>query len=126
MKLIQAAESPFIAIIFFKAIILKYPAVAAEVMARTPQMFRGVELKMKYSQVISSSEISDDILEVSNLPEQVSKELLEYYFESPKSGGCPNGVKDVTLLRPGVAKVLFSSPDSECFCIIWWYSRSQN
>ena len=73
---------------------------------------------MKYSdcnQVLSSSEVSEDILEVSNLPEQISKEFLELYFESPKSGGCSDGVKNVTLLRPGVAKVLFSSSDSEFF-----------
>jgi hypothetical protein len=85
-------------------------------MAKRPQSFRGVELTMKYSdcnQVINSSEVSDDILEVSNLPEQISKEHLELYFESPKSGGCSSGVKNVTLLRPGVAKVLFSSSESE-------------
>ena len=73
---------------------------------------------MKYfdcNQVLSSSEVSEDILEVSNLPEQISKEFLELYFESPKSGGCSDGVKNVTLLGPGVAKVLFSSSDSEFF-----------
>ena len=83
-------------------------------------MFKGVELSMKYfdcNQVLSSSEVSEDILEVRNLPEQISKEFLELYFESPKSGGCSDGVKNVTLLRPGVAKVLFSSSDSEFFRI---------
>ena len=112
-KVMKLMGSPFIAILFFKAIVLKYLAAAAEVMAKRPQTYRGVELMMKYSEVLSSPEVSEDILEVSNLPEQISKELLELYFESPKSGGCSDGVKNVTLLRPGVAKVLFSSSDSE-------------
>ena len=85
-------------------------------MAKRPQTFKGVELEMKYSksdQELSSVEISDDTLEVSNIPENVSKEYLELYFESPKSGGCVDGVKNVTMLRPGVAKVLFSSSRSK-------------
>ena len=85
-------------------------------MAKRPQTFKGVELEMKYSksdQELSSVEISDDTLEVSNLPENISKEYLELYFESPKSGGCADGVKNVTMLRPGVAKVLFSSSKSK-------------
>ena len=85
-------------------------------MAKRPQKFKGLELDMKYSktdQESSSVELSDDTLQVSNLPENVSKEYLEFYFESPKSGGCPDGVKNVTLIRPGMAKVLFSSSKGE-------------
>ena len=85
-------------------------------MAKRPQRFKEVELDMKYSksnEELISVEVSDDTLKVSNLPEDISKEFLEFYFESPRSGGCANAVKNVTLLRPGVAKVLFSSSESE-------------
>ena len=85
-------------------------------MAKRPQKFRGVELEIKYAkcgQSLSSVEISDDTLEVSNLPGNISEEYLQLYFENPKSGGCDDAVKSITFLRPGVAKVQFSSSESE-------------
>ena len=85
-------------------------------MKKKPQKFKEIELEMKYSKTVqesSSVDVSDDTIKVTNLPENISKEYLEFYFESPKSGGCVDGVKNVTLIRPGVAKVLFSSPKSE-------------
>ena len=86
-------------------------------MAKKVHNFKGVQLELKYSKCAhsesSKATFDDTTLEVSNLPENTSKEYLEYYFESPKSGGCENAVKEITLVQPGVAKVLFSSPKSE-------------
>ena len=55
-----------------------------------------------------------DTLEVRNFPASVSKDLVELYFENPKSGGCDGAVKSVSITGPGVAQVRFSSPTSEC------------
>ena len=55
----------------------------------------------------------DDTLQISNLPEHISKEYLQFYLESPKSGGSADGVKDIQIMSTGMAKVLFSSPKSK-------------
>jgi RNA recognition motif-containing protein len=58
-------------------------------------------------------ELPLDTLEVSNLPSDVTKDVLELYFENPKSGGQDGAVKDVSFVSPGVAHVKFSDPESE-------------
>ena len=55
-----------------------------------------------------------DTLEVSNFPVDVSKDLVELYFENPRSGGCEGAVKSITIIGPGAAQVQFSTDTSEC------------
>ena len=50
---------------------------------------------------------SKDTLEISNLPQECDKETIQLYFESPKSGGHPDGVKSIQIIGDGVARVQF-------------------
>ena len=68
---------------------------------------------MDRKQEEDSEQVVQDTLEVSNLPSNVSEDILELYFESPKSGGCDDAVKAVTFVSPGVAQVQFSTAESE-------------
>ena len=52
-----------------------------------------------------------DVLEVSGLPHDVDLMLLEMYFESSRSGGCPDAVEKCTVVRKGTAHVKFQSPE---------------
>lgn len=49
-------------------------------------------------------------IEVRNLPPKIEPDMLEMYFESAKSGGCNESVKDVTIISPDVAHVTFHKP----------------
>ena len=89
---------------------------AAETVAKKVHKLQGVELKIKFAECVrecdSKGDTENDTLEVRNLPKNASKDYLELYFESPKSGGCTDGVKEVRFVKPGVARVLFKSPRS--------------
>ena len=50
-----------------------------------------------------------DTLEVTGLPDGVSEGLIELYFEDSKSGGCADAIKDISFVRPGVARIQFTS-----------------
>ena len=91
-------------------------AVAANVIAKQEHKLQGSLLQVNYAdhnQEEMTTYLLDDTLEVSNLPHDVSEDLLALYFESPKSGGCADTVKSVTILRPGVARIQFSSTKGE-------------
>ena len=78
--------------------------------------FQGNTLELKVYTPSMETEVEElplDTLEVSNLPSNVTKDVLELYFESPKSGGHDGAVKDVSFVSPGVAQVKFSDPESE-------------
>ena len=49
-------------------------------------------------------------IEVSNVPEGVTKEVLQAYFELAKSGGCANAVADCTKIGPRRFYVTFHDP----------------
>ena len=95
---------------------LYYTTVAADVLANESHKFGGAELHVQYwvvSQEADSKVVAvRDTLEVSNLPSDITKDYLEFYFESPKSGGCADCVKDITMVKPGVAHVQFT--DAAC------------
>ena len=55
-----------------------------------------------------------DTLEVRNLPHNVSSDALQLYFESPKSGGCADGVKEITFVESGVVCVQLTDARGEC------------
>ena len=84
--------------------------------AKQEHKLQGSKLQVKYvdhNQEEMMTYPLDDTLEVSNLPGDVSEELLELYFESTKSGGCADAVKSITVIRPGVVRIQFSSAKSE-------------
>ena len=92
--------------------------VAANVMAVKDHTLQRASLKIEYmchNQEEAGFDYNEiqDTLEVSNLPSDVSEDILELYFDNPRSGGCEGAVKAVSLIRQGVAKVQFSSAKSE-------------
>ena len=54
-----------------------------------------------------------DTLEISNLPQECDEETMQLYFENPKSGGCPGGVKNIEIIGGGVARVQFVDDQSK-------------
>ena len=87
-------------------------------MMRTHKL-HGVELQLKpyeESSVATARSEYHDILEVSGLPDGISEGLIELYFENSKSGGCADAVKDITFVRPGVARVQFTSDTGITIC----------
>ena len=92
-------------------------AVAAGILAKEEHKLKGSIIQVCYFEDSEDKAETDqlrDTLEVSNLPADVSEELLEFYFESPKSGGCEGAVKSVTIIGPGIAQVQFSTDKSKC------------
>lgn len=84
-------------------------------MAKKRHQLNGAQLEVKFAECSceqGTANIADDTLVIRNLPKNMTKEYLQLYFESHRSGGCANGVKEVTLAEPGVATVCFSSPTS--------------
>ena len=77
---------------------------------------QGTELQVKVYQVkllASPYSRTRDTLEVTGLPDDISKDVLELYFENPKSGGCPDAVKNISFPRHGVAQIQFTSDTSK-------------
>ena len=52
-------------------------------------------------------------LEVSNIPVDIKEDFLQMYFENPKSGGCADCVKDITIIKPGIAHVQLTDAASK-------------
>lgn len=85
-------------------------------MKKSSHILQGNALEVKvYTPSIKTElkELPLDTLEVSNLPSKVTREILELYFESPKSGGETGAVRDIHFISPGVAHVKFSDPESK-------------
>ena len=85
-------------------------------MKKSIHKFQGNILKVKVYTPSVETELEEfpvDILEVSNLPSDVTEDTLELYFESPKSGGHDRAVQDISFISPGVAHVKFSDTESE-------------
>jgi len=54
-----------------------------------------------------------DTLEVSGLPPSADKELLELYFETPRSGSLDGAVEECSIVSPGTAHIKFQSPEGK-------------
>ena len=52
-------------------------------------------------------------LEVSNIPVDMKEDYLQMYFENPKSGGCADCVKDITIIKPGIAHIQLTDAASK-------------
>ena len=91
-------------------------AVAENILKKSSHTFQGSTLELKVYTPSVEAELEElplDTVEVSNLPSNVTKEVLELYFESSKSGGQDGAVQDISFVSPGVAHVKFSDPESE-------------
>ena len=58
----------------------------------------------------SESEEESNQIEVSHVPDSVTKVILKTYFEMPKSGGQKGAVTDCKELGKGVFLVTFRDP----------------
>lgn len=91
-----------------------FPAAAAGVLAKQEHKFLGAKLQVKYYVSTCIEECPPkDTLEISNLPVNIHVDTLELYLESPKSGGCAGGVKEIKIVSPGIARVQFNSETSK-------------
>ena len=91
--------------------------VAAGILVKKEHKLKGSIIQVCYFEDNEDKAETDqlrDTLEVSNFPADVSKELVELYFENPRSGGCEGAVKSITIIGPGVAQVQFSTDTGEC------------
>lgn len=92
-------------------------AVAAGILAKEEHKLKGSIIQVCYFEDNEDKVETDqlhDTLEISNFPANISEDLVEFYFENPRSGGCEGAVKSVTIIGPGVAQVQFSTDTSEC------------
>lgn len=55
----------------------------------------------------------NNTIEVSNLPQDCTEDMLELYFDNPRSGGCVGGVKAVQMVGVGLAQIEFINASSE-------------
>lgn len=90
--------------------------VTVEIVSQLPPDFHQAEQDSTISSQVSSEGAECDTLEVSNLPSKATEETLDLYFESPKSGGCEDAVKSVTIVQPGIAHVQFHDPQGKYLC----------
>ena len=91
---------------------------ADNILKKDVHKFQGKVLEVKvYTPSVETGqeEVPLDTLEVSNLPSSVTVDVLELYFESPKSGGHGGAVKDISFSSPGVARIKFSDPQSKLY-----------
>ena len=85
--------------------------VAAKVVAKDEHKVGGSQVQVKYAKLSDEQDVMQEAgecgstLEVSNIPANVEGDYLQMYFENPKSGGCADCVKDITIVKPGIAHV---------------------
>lgn len=83
-------------------------------MVSKKRFFKKVTLRLSFLKEVSKPGLSeaDDLnqIEVSNVPEAVTEEDLQTYFEGTKSGGCANAVAECKKIGPEVFHVTFHDP----------------
>ena len=90
--------------------------VAANILAKEGHKLRGNELQMTLytpGPANIKADIVADTLEVSSLPDNITEDTLELYFENRKSGGHEGAVKKISMIGPKEARVQFSNPESK-------------
>ena len=75
--------------------------------------FAGTTLEVRPFKPPLEDNTLKDTLEISNLPKECDEETIQLYFESPKSGSCPGGVKSVQIIGDGVAQIQFVDDQSK-------------
>ena len=94
---------------------------AENILKKNTHTFQGSTLEVKVYIPSVEAELKElplDTLEVSNLPSNLTKDILELYFESSKSGGQDGAVQDISFVSPDVAHVKFSDPESESYKLV--------
>ena len=95
---------------------------ATSILSKEDHILQGSELIVQYYSArdepedVVSTELETgptDTLEVRNLPHSVSTDALQLYFENPKSGGCVDGVKEITIMESGVACIQLTDATGE-------------
>lgn len=94
---------------------------AASILAKQDHLLEGSELVVQYYNAESEDIVPTipeagsiiDTLEVKNLPHNISIDALQLYFENRKSGGCEDGVKEITFVESGVAHVQLTDAKGE-------------
>ena len=104
-------------LMFYDYIILPI-LVAKSILSKQDHVLQGSELLVQYysdeSEDVGTVTVPEtDTLEVRNLPHNISTDALQLYFESPKSGGCDDGVKEIRLEESGVAHVQLTDATGE-------------
>ena len=85
--------------------------VAAKVVTKEEHKVGGSQVQVKYAKLSDEQDGMQEggecntTLEVSNIPANMKEDYLQMYFENPKSGGCADCVKDITIVEPGIAHV---------------------
>lgn len=104
-------------------LILHVFIVAANV-AKNEHKVGGLQVQVKFMKLSDEQDEGDECgtaLEVSNIPANVNEDYLQMYFENPKSGGRADCVKDITIIKPGIAHIQLtdaaSKPSMNLMCI---------
>ena len=88
-------------------------AAADEVVKRVHKLL-DIELQVRFLQ--EPARKPADTLEVSGLPEGISEDLIELYFENAKSGGCAGAIKSISFLGPTTACIQCTSDEGKGNC----------
>ena len=64
-----------------------------------------------FSVEILAGESSSILIEVSGLSKEVSREYLELYFESKKSGGMEGALEKCVMVQEGIAQLRFKDQE---------------
>ena len=89
--------------------------VAAQVMSE-PRKLKREKLQMKRVEEASShddesnSDIEPNKIEVHNVPDKVTDDVLKAFFEMDKSGGSDGAIDECRLIRKGVFILTFRDP----------------
>lgn len=68
-------------------------------------------MKKKFDIEVVDNVKSNGVIEVSGFSSKISKEMLEMYFESKRSGGNLNAIKDSMIVDEGIAHLTFTDPE---------------
>ncbi|MCG8626999.1 MAG: hypothetical protein MJE68_33985 [Proteobacteria bacterium] len=88
-------------------------AVAANILEKSMHTFSGATLEVRPFEPPVEDSTPNDTLEIRNLPQECDKEEIQLYFENPKAGGRPGGVKNIQIMGNGVVQVLFIDDQSK-------------
>ena len=94
---------------------MKRKDISLEILPMTDLSIELTQSDMATGDRESSSDTCECTIEVRHLHPNIEPAMLEMYFESAKSGGCNESVKDVTIISPEVAHVTFHKPEGT-FC----------
>ena len=81
--------------------------VAANILEKSTHTFADATLEVRPFEPPVEDNTSNNTLEISNLPQECDEDAIQLYFENPKSGGCPGGVKNVQIIGNGVVRIQF-------------------